>query len=253
MRIAHISHLAYIVYVTHLTNAVYIAYVMHIERIGNANALVRRQLGSVPRPALLRALSCRPARRGSPPERLAARRSAGGAREGPAQKAVCFSYPHGVVWPSATGVVQSAGSTCCTLVGCVASLSRGTRDVGSNPAPGSAPSRIGIHQLAWLACWFASGSNVSWNVAGADAQPAMRPLQALLFEVFEARQQLESSEGTTGEAHLALPVSIHVVLLDFYVILANGSLALSEETAPTTAGGEPWRSASGSGTTSTKW
>jgi hypothetical protein len=37
--------------------------------------------------------------------------------------------------------------------------------------------------------------------------------------VFEARQQLEPQEVTKGEAHLALPVGVHVVLLDFPVRL----------------------------------
>ena len=40
----------------------------------------------------------------------------------------------------------------------------------------------------------------------------VRPVQTLLFEVFEARQQFEPQEVTKGEAHLALPVGVHVVL-----------------------------------------
>src|SRR6266850_4219741 len=56
-----------------------------------------------------------------------------------------------------------------------------------------------------------------------------------------------------GEASLALPVDIHVVLLDCYGILTNDPLARSAKTAPPTVGGEPWRSASDYGIFSTKW
>jgi hypothetical protein len=50
-------------------------------------------------------------------------------------EALDFRHNVGKYQPAA-GIVQSVGSICNMQVGRVASLSRGTRDAGSNPAPG---------------------------------------------------------------------------------------------------------------------